>query len=257
MTNKRYAVVTGAARGIGSGISKKLAEAGYTVCAVGTRDEAAVSDYLAELRAVSPDSFYVQGDISRPGDRERIVETAFSQMGDVHVLVNNAGVAPLVRNDLLEMTEESFDRLMNINLKGTFFLTQLFAQRMSNMTYEENPFRCIIFITSVSAVVSSVNRGEYCISKAGLSMAAKLYADRLAGLGIHVYEVRPGIIATDMTAGVRAKYDALIADGLLPIKRIGEPEDIGEAVRSLADGALRYSTGEIINVDGGMMIQKL
>lgn len=257
MLNKRYAVVTGAARGIGSGISKKLAEAGYTVCAVGTREEAAVSDYLTELRSLSPDSFYVQGDISSPCDRERIVETAFSRMGDVHVLVNNAGVAPLVRNDLLEMTEESFDRLMNINLKGTFFLTQLFAKRMSAVHYEEKPFRCIVFITSVSAVVSSVNRGEYCISKAGLSMAAKLYADRMAEFGVNVYEVRPGIIATDMTAGVRAKYDALIADGLLPIPRIGEPEDIGEAVRSLAEGALRYSTGEVIHVDGGMMIQKL
>ena len=128
---------------------------------------------------------------------------------------------------------------------------------MSAVHYEEKPFRCIVFITSVSAVVSSVNRGEYCISKAGLSMAAKLYADRMAEFGVNVYEVRPGIIATDMTAGVRAKYDALIADGLLPIPRIGEPEDIGEAVRSLAEGALRYSTGEVIHVDGGMMIQKL
>lgn len=260
--NGRCAVVTGATRGIGGGISRKLAAAGYTVCAVGTKEGSAVLAYVEELCALSPDSFYIQADISSAADRKRLVETAYERMGDVHVLVNNAGVAPLVREDLLQMSEESFDRLMNINLKGTFFLTQLFAKRMEDArplegAYSARPFRCIVFITSVSAVVSSVNRGEYCVTKAGLSMAAKLYADRMASAGVNVYEVRPGIIATDMTAGVRQQYEERIAKGLLPIARIGEPEDVGEAVLALANGALRYSTGEVIHVDGGMMLQKL
>ena len=171
------------------------------------------------------------------------------------MLVNNAGVAPNVRADMLEMTEESFDRVLGINLRGTFFLTQEIARRMA--AQRNDAFRAVVFITSVSASVSSVNRGEYCISKAGLSMAATLYADRLAEYGIRVYEVRPGIIATDMTAGVRAKYDRLIAEGLCPIPRIGEPEDVGRTVLALADGALSYTTGQVVGVDGGMTIQKL
>ena len=252
---KMCAVVTGAARGIGRGISLALAEHGYTVCAVGTRPAEAVTDYLDELRALSPDSFYVSGDISIEADRERIVSEAYDGLGEVEFLVNNAGVAPNVRNDLLEMTGESFDRVLGINLRGTFFLTQQFARRMAEARTDE--FRAVIFITSVSAEVSSINRGEYCISKAGLSMAATLYADRLAEYGIRVYEVRPGIIATDMTAGVRAKYDRLIAEGLCPIPRIGQPEDVGRTVLALCDGAFGYTTGQVIGVDGGMTIQKL
>jgi len=171
------------------------------------------------------------------------------------VLVNNAGVAPSIRADMLEMTEESYDRVMGINLKGAFFLTQQIAKRMAEQ--QNDAFRAVVFITSISAEVSSVNRGEYCISKAGLSMAATLYADRLAEYGIRVYEVRPGVIATDMTAGVREKYDRLIEEGLCPIKRIGQPEDVGRTVLALADGAMAYTTGQVIGVDGGMTIQKL
>lgn len=255
---RKTVIVTGAARGIGRGISMTLANAGYTVCAVGTRsaEDENVRAYLGELTAVSPDSFYLSGDISDPADRERITEEAFAGLGEVDALVNNAGVAPNVRADILDMTAESFDRVMGINLRGTFFLTQSVAKRM--IVQEPADFRrTIVFITSVSAVVSSVNRGEYCMSKAGLSMAARLYADRLAEYGINVYEVRPGIIATDMTAGVRQKYDTLIANGLCPIKRIGQPEDVGKTVQALCDGFLGYSTGEIINVDGGMTIMKL
>ena len=252
---KRCAIVTGAARGIGRGISMELAAHGYTVCAVGTKPAEAVEEYLTELCALSPDSFYVDGDISSEKDRERITEAAFDGLGTVEILVNNAGVAPNVRNDILDMTEESFDRVLGINLRGTFFLTQKIARRMAQVQTDE--MRAVIFITSVSAEVSSVNRGEYCISKAGLSMAATLYADRLAEYGIRVYEVRPGIIATDMTAGVRAKYDKLIAEGLCPIPRIGQPEDVGRTVLALCDGAFAYTTGAVIGVDGGMTLQKL
>ncbi len=252
---KRTAIVTGAARGIGRGISLTLAEHGYTVCAVGTKPADAVEEYTAALTALSPESFYVRGDISSHEDRLRIAEEAFAGLDEVDVLVNNAGVAPLVRADLLDMTEESFDRVMGINLRGAFFLTQEISRRMAAQTTDA--FRAVVFITSISAEVSSVNRGEYCMSKAGLSMAATLYADRLAEYGIRVYEVRPGIIATDMTAGVREKYDRLIAEGLCPIPRIGQPEDVGRTVLALADGALGYTTGQIVGVDGGMMIRKL
>lgn len=256
---RKTAVVTGAARGIGRGISLTLARAGYTVCAVGTRsaNDENVREYLSELTELSPESFYISGDISNADDRERITDSAFECLGEIDALVNNAGVAPTVRADILEMTEESFDRVIGINLRGTFFLTQSIAKRMALQSPAVDFRRTVVFITSISASVSSVNRGEYCISKAGLSMTARLFADRLAEYGINVYEVRPGIIATDMTSGVREKYDRLIADGLCPISRIGQPEDVGKTVLALCDGFLGYSTGEIINVDGGMTIQKL
>ena len=252
---KRTAVVTGAARGIGRGISMTLAEHGYTICAVGTRPAEAVEEYVSALKALSPDSFYVQGDISSHEDRIRIADEAFAGLEELDVLVNNAGVAPQVRADLLDMSEESFDRVMGINLRGAFFLTQVIVRRMAEQ--KTDSFRAVVFITSISAEVSSINRGEYCMSKAGLSMAATLYADRLAEYGIRVYEVRPGIIATDMTAAVREKYDRLIAEGLCPIPRIGQPEDVGRTVLALADGALGYTTGQVVGVDGGMMIRKL
>ena len=252
---KRCAVVTGASRGIGRGISLALANAGYTVCAVDIRPENVAEEYINELKSISPDSLYVTGDISSSEDRERISNEAFEGLGHVDVLVNNAGVAPLVRADMLDMSEESFDRVLGINLRGTFFLTQKIAKRMAE--YKTDAMRAVIFITSISATVSSVNRGEYCISKAGLSMAATLYADRLAEYGIRVYEVRPGIVATDMTAGVREKYDKLIAEGICPIKRMGQPEDVAKTVLALAEGYFGYTTGLKVGVDGGMMIQKL
>ena len=254
---KRCAIVTGAARGIGKGISMALARDGYAVCAVGTRgaDDERVAAYLAELQAVSPESFYVQGDISVGEDREKIMAEAWGRFGTVEILVNNAGVAPTVRNDILEMTEESYDRVVDINCRGVFFLTQLMARRMAEIETDE--MRAIVFITSISAEVSSISRGEYCISKAGLSMAVKLYADRMARHGVNVYEVRPGIIATDMTAGVQAKYQKMIDEGLMPIARMGQPEDLGNTVLALANGAMRYSTGDVVNVDGGMMLRRL
>ena len=252
---KRCAIVTGAARGIGRGISLTLAKAGYTVCAVGTRDEDAVSEYLDELKSYSSESFYVSGDISTDEGREKIEREAVRGLGEIDVLVNNAGVAPKERNDILEMTEGSFDNVVGTNLRGTFFLTQRIAKVMA--AQKNDAMRAVIFITSISATVSSTNRGEYCMSKAGLSMAATLYADRLAEYGIRVYEVRPGVIATDMTAGVREKYNKLINGGLCLIPRMGEPDDIGRTVLALSDGYLGYTTGQVINVDGGMTIQKL
>ena len=207
---KRCAAVTGAARGIGRGIATALAKAGYIVCGIDLRPVEDVGEWLEDIRSYSPESFYVQGDISSHDDRQKICDAVFDGLGELDVFVNNAGVAPKVREDLLQMSEESFDRVLGINLKGTFFLTQKIAARMAEA--KTDSFRAIVFITSISAVVSSVNRGEYCISKAGLSMAVTLYADRLAQYGINVYEVRPGIVATDMTAGVREKYDRLIAE---------------------------------------------
>lgn len=254
---KRCAIVTGAARGIGRGISLALAKDGYAVCGVGTRPatDEKVAAYLEELQALSPESFYVQGDISVADDREKILSAAWDTFGTVEVLVNNAGVAPTVRNDILDMTEESYDRVVDINCRSVFFLTQGMAKRMA--ATESTEMRAIVFITSISAEVSSTSRGEYCISKAGLSMAVKLYADRMAQYGVNVYEVRPGIIATDMTAGVREKYEKLIAEGIMPIARMGEPADVGNTVLALANGAMRYSTGDVINVDGGMMLRRL
>lgn len=246
-------IVTGASRGIGRGISLDLAKKGCRIAAVGVREESDVPEYMAELRLLSPDSFYISADISDEAARDRIVSEAFGRMGTVDVLVNNAGIAPKVREDILVMKRESMDRLINTNLVGTFFLTQ----KIANAMIEKKCGETIVFITSMSAYVSSPSRGEYCMSKAGLSMAAALYADRLAEYGINVYEIRPGIIETDMTAVVKDKYIEKINNGLLPIKRMGRPEDIAAAVSALAFGALPYSTGEVINVDGGYHIRSL
>lgn len=258
MGNKKTALVTGASRGIGSGISKILAQNGIAVCGVGTKPAEAVAEYEAALKKCDADSFYLQGDISSADDRERIVSTVYERFGHLDYLINNAGVAPLVRADILEMTEESMQRLLDINLKGTFFLTQLAARRMAEERRAGNTdFKMIVLVTSISAETSSTSRGEYCISKAGLAMATKLFADRLAGEHINVYELRPGIVETDMTAVVHDKYAAMIEDGLLPIKRMGVPEDIGRAVLGLSTGLFAYSTGDVINLDGGFHISRL
>ncbi len=249
----KTAIVTGASRGIGRAISLKLARDGYTVIAAARADHEKSAEYISELTAMSPTSIYVPTDISKEEDRKRLVDTVYDTFGHLDVLVNNAGVAPTERKDLLEMSEESMDRLLGINLKGTFFLTQYAANRMVAAGSGD----MIINVTSMSAYTASVNRGEYCISKAGLAMVTELFAVRLAEYGINVYEIRPGIIATDMTAGVRDKYDALIEGGLLPISRIGEPEDIAKAVSALASGALPYSTGEVLNIDGGFHLRTL
>ena len=258
MLQKKTALVTGASRGIGRGISTILAENGIAVCGVGTKPADAVTEYEADLRGRDADSFYLQGDISSPEDRARIIDTVYERFGHLDLLINNAGVAPLNSCDILEMSEESMQRLLDINLKGTFFLTQLAARRMVEERKNGNTdFKMITFVTSISAETSSTSRGEYCISKAGLHMATKLFADRLADDRINVYELRPGIIATDMTAVVHDKYAKMIEGGLLPIRRMGEPADIGRAVLGLSSGLFAYSTGDVINLDGGFHISRL
>ena len=250
---KKTVIVTGASRGIGRAVSLKLAADGFAVVAAARGTAEKAEEYVGELQKLSPESIYVSADISSEEDRRRLVDTAFDRFGGLDILVNNAGVAPTERRDILEMTEESMQRLLDINLKGTFFLTQYAANRMLAAKCGE----MIINVTSMSAYTASISRGEYCISKAGLSMATELFAARLAEYGINVYEIRPGIIRTDMTAAVTEKYEAMIAGGLLPISRMGTPEDIAGAVSAVASGALPYSTGEVINVDGGFHIRTL
>jgi 3-oxoacyl-[acyl-carrier protein] reductase len=211
------------------------------------------------VTAAGGEAIIVQADVSSADDRANLVKTALEAFGRIDLLVNNAGVAPNVRADLLECGEESFDRLFAINLKGPFFLTQQVAATMLKQDPDEGGFRGrIVNITSISVYTSSINRGDYCMVKAGLAMMTKLFADRLSNDGINVYEIRPGIIATDMTSGVTSKYDKLILeDGITPIKRWGKPEDIGRAVRAVAEDYLPFSTGEVINVDGGYHMHRL
>jgi NAD(P)-dependent dehydrogenase (short-subunit alcohol dehydrogenase family) len=254
----RVALVTGGARGIGFGIARRLAQDGFDLLLCGTREESEASEALAALRASGRAIAYEQADVADPGGRERLIATARARFGRLDVLVNNAGVAPSLRADLLEAGEESFDRLLRVNLKGPYFLTQLTARFMLEQRRADPAWQgCVVFVTSVSATTVSTNRGDYCVSKAGLAMAAQLWAVRLAAEGIPVYEVRPGVIRTDMTAGVAGKYDRLIADGLIPQARWGEPDDVGRIVASLARGDAPYSTGAVITVDGGLSIPRL
>lgn len=257
-TARRVALVTGGARGIGLGISVALARDGFDLLLCGVRDAAAVQDALSQLREHGGRVEYCQADVSVSEDRSRLVECARSTFGSLHVLVNNAGVAPSVRADILEAGEESFDRLVRINLKGPYFLTQLVARWMIEQTSAEPGWEgCIINVSSVSAFVASPNRGDYCITKAGVSMASKLWAARLGEFGIPVYEIQPGIIRTDMTSGVTEKYDKLIGEGLLVEPRWGTPEDIGRATAALARGDMPYATGQVLRLDGGLSLQRL
>ncbi len=255
---RKAALVTGAARGIGRAVAEALAGAGFDVVIADIMAATEAQAAVEACKAAGVRAVFVQADISSHSDRKRTLEVARNAFGRLDVLVNNAGVAPKVRTDILEATEDSYDWVMNVNLKGPYFLTQAAAlwmieERNKDATREP----VIINIASVSSYTSSPARGEYCVSKAGLSMMTKLFADRLSGFGIRVYEIRPGIIETDMTASVREKYDKLIAEGLLPIRRWGRPDDIGKAVVCLATLALPYSTGEIINVDGGFHLRRL
>jgi 3-oxoacyl-[acyl-carrier protein] reductase len=244
------ALVTGASRGIGRGIALALAAAGHDVVVNYARNAAAAQEVVKQIEEYGVRGRPVQADISLAADRRRLVDEA----GPIDLLVNNAGVAPDVRADLLDATEESFDRVIGINLKGPYFLTQLVAQQMIATGVPGK----IITISSVSAYAPSTNRGDYCLAKAGLAMMTKLYAARLAEHGITVYEIRPGIIATDMTGPVKAKYDRLIhEDGITPIRRWGQPEDVGKAVVAIAQGLLPFSTGQVIDVDGGFHIRTL
>jgi len=253
----RTALVTGGTRGIGLGIARALADDGWNLSLCGMRSEAEVTGVLDDLRGRCAVQ-YTSADVARAEDRARLIDQARSRFGVIDALVNNAGRAPRVRADLLEATEESFEELLRTNLQGPYFLTQAIARDQVERRRADPAFApCIVFITSVSAKMASVNRGEYCVSKAGLSMAARLFAARLAEEGIPVYEVRPGIIDTDMTAAVRDRYDSRIAAGLVPAKRWGQPEDVGRVVAALARGDLRYATGSVINVDGGLSIPRL
>jgi len=259
MSERRVALVTGGSRGIGRGIALALAGAGYDVAVNYASNVAAAEAVGREIAAAPAKAHLVRADVGNAADRARLVDEVYSAFGRLDLLVNNAGVAPDVRADLLDAGEESFDRLIGINLKGPYFLTQLVARRMIEQVTAgvlERPK--IVTISSISAYTASVNRGDYCVAKAGLAMLTQLYAARLAEYGINVYEIRPGIIATDMTGPVKARYDKLILeDGLTPIRRWGQPEDVGRAVVAVAGDLLPFSTGQVIDVDGGFHLRVL
>jgi 3-oxoacyl-[acyl-carrier protein] reductase len=255
---KKSALITGGTRGIGLGIARALARDGWTLALGGRRPEQDVVSVRGELRALGAEVHYLRGDLSQPHDRGRMLAEARAALGVPNALVNNAGRASRARLDLLEATEESFDEVLRTNLYAPYFLTQAIARDQLERRRADPSFTAsIVFVTSVSADMVSVNRGEYCVSKAGLSMAAQLFAVRLAADGIPVFEVRPGVIATDMTAGVREVYDRRIADGLIPEARWGQPDDVGRAVAALVRGDVPYATGTIVNVDGGLSIPRL
>lgn len=255
---KKIAIVTGARRGIGLGIVKKLLGEGYTVVLCATTEASQVKDLMEELNQLG-EAHYIASDISLPEDREALLDQVLEQFGRIDVLVNNAGVACKERLNILKTTPESFERLMRINCEGTFFMCQGAANRMIaclDRGLEEYKPR-IVNISSISAYTSSVSRGEYCISKAGISMITKLFADGLAEYGIPVFEVRPGIIATDMTAPVHEKYEKLIQEGVTPIRRFGRPEDVADCVAAACSGLLDFGTGTVLNADGGFHLQRL
>jgi 3-oxoacyl-[acyl-carrier protein] reductase len=256
--SSQVALVTGAGRGIGRAISLALAERGWIVVINYRGNAEAASEVLRLVEKGGGRGLVVQADIADSADRARLVQETLEKLGRIDLLVNNAGMAPRQRADILETTQASYDEVMAVNLKGPFFLTQAVARVMIDLLqagYVEQPL--IVNVGSISAYTSSLNRAEYCLSKAGLAMMTALYADRLAEYGIPVYEVRPGIIETDMTRTVREKYDRLIGEGLTPMRRWGQPEDVARAVTALAEGYFPFSTGEIINVDGGFHLRRL
>jgi 3-oxoacyl-[acyl-carrier protein] reductase len=252
--SQRTALITGGTRGIGLGIARALARDGWSLALSGLRPRDEVVGILEELGQAGASAEYWPADVGSAVDRARLLQSVVARFGTLDVLVNNAGRAPRVRADVLDATEDSFIEVMGTNLQGPYFLTQAVARLLIE---KKSPASAIVFITSVSAELASINRGDYCVSKAGLSMAVKLFALRLAEHGIPVYEVRPGIVSTDMTANVRDVYDRRIAGGLIPEPRWGEPEDVGRAVAALLRGDIRYATGTTINVDGGLSIPRL
>jgi 3-oxoacyl-[acyl-carrier protein] reductase len=259
MNEKPVAVITGASRGIGRAVAISLAAEGYDVAAIARSiDSEGMGILCDEVEKRGAQFFPIGLDISCTGCQGEVVSNILERYGRIDILVSNAGVAPLQRRDILEMTEESYDRVMNINLKGPVFFAQKIAREMIWMKEHLSDYRPImLFITSVSAVLSTTNRAEYCMSKAGLSMLSTIFSDRLSNEGILVYEVRPGIIKTDMTAKLKDKYDKLIEEGLIPQKRWGLPEDIGNAVASIARGDWNFSTGMVFEISGGLNIRKL
>ncbi len=254
----RVALVTGGTRGIGLGIARALASEGWDLALGGVRPETSVRGVLQELRSVGIDVLYCAADLAHAGERARLVDAVVRRYGGLNALVNNAGQAPRVRADILEASEESFEEVLRTNLQAPYFLTQHVARLLLEGKHE-NPtaLAAVVFVGSVSGELASPNRGEYCVSKAGLTMAARLFAARLAAHGIAVYEVRPGIVATDMTAPAREAYDRRIAEGLVPEGRWGRPEDVGRVVAALLRGDLPYATGAVIPVDGGLSIPRL
>ncbi len=252
------ALVTGGSRGIGRGIVLGLAGTDHDIALNYAHNEEAAREVAKRVAELKKECFLTQGNVAAHSDRQRIVNETMERYGRIDLFVSNAGIAPRVRRDLLETTEESFEEVLATNLRGPFFLAQLVAQRMIELRKREPESKPrMVFVSSISATVASVNRGEYCISKAGLSMTAQLFAARLAAGGIPVFEVRPGIIATDMTEKVKAKYDPLIADGLVPQRRWGTPEDVARVVVSIARGDMDFSTGQVIEVGGGFGLRTL
>jgi len=255
---KKIALITGGSRGIGFGIAQVLTQSGFDLAINGVRDKSQAAESLQSLQSNGNKIIYCQGNISNEADRSTIIHQVKSEFGRLDILINNAGIAPRVRADILNMTSESYDEVMNTNLKGPLFLSQSIANWMIELKKELTDYNpMIINISSISATVASVMRGEYCISKAGISMMTQLFAVRLSEYNIPVYEIRPGIIASDMTATVKTKYDKLIDEGLTLFKRWGQPEDIGKAVASIAAGAFPYTTGQVFMVDGGMLVDRL
>ena len=264
MSDKQVAIVTGGSRGIGKAIAVELAQLGFHIVInyydfkEGQADDTKAVETAEKIRGLGVQCEVLRGDISSSEDRQKLISFVKETLGRCDMLINNAGVAPAQRMDILESTEASYDRVMSINLKGPYFLTQLAANWMIEQK-KQNPDRNfrICNTSSISAYTSSPGRGEYCLSKAGISMMTMLYADRLAEYGIGVFEIRPGVIMTDMTSVVKDKYDKLIAEGLTPTKRWGQPEDIAKAVGAIAEGRLDFSTGQVINVDGGFHLRRL
>lgn len=255
---KKVALITGGTRGIGLGIARALAAEGFDLALNGQRAESEVREVFDELSGSGSEVIYCRGNLADPQERHNIWKKAQGHFGRVNLLVNNAGMAPGERKDILDMAEESYREVMDVNLTGPFFLTQLAARHMLEQKQSDPEFSaCIVNISSVSATLASINRGEYCISKTGMSMMTQLFAVRLGEADIPVFEVRPGVTKTDMTAGVKEKYDQMIEEGLTLQKRWGKAEDVGRVVASLARGDLAYSTGQVILVDGGMTIGRL
>lgn len=254
----RVALITGGTRGIGRAIAEHLAREGCDLAINGVREEAAVADVLAALRHAGRDVLYCQGDVGSSADRQRMIGEVRAHFGRLDVLVNNAGITSPGRKDLLDAEEAGFDRVFAVNLKGPFFLTQLAARWMVEQRAGDPQFRGVVInVSSVSAEIISLNRGDYCLTKAATGMATKLWAARLAEHGIDVYELQPGVIRSDMTAPVQAKYDRLIAEGLTLERRWGEPDDVGRAAAMLVRGDLPYATGQVLKIDGGMTIRTM
>ena len=254
----KVALVTGGSRGIGYGIAKNLAAKGFDIAFNGVRPVESVQDILESIKNMGVDAIYCQGNIALSEDRKRILQQVKKHYKKLNILVNNAGIAPKERADILTASEKSFDDLISTNLKGNYFLTQEAANWMIEQKNEDKNFSgSIINISSISATVASVNRGDYCISKAGISMATQLFAARLGEFDIPVFEVRPGVISTDMTSGVKEKYNTLIENGLCLQNRWGTPDDVGKVVSAIAIGSFPYSTGQVFMVDGGLTVPRL